>query len=171
MIADGENCEDIARTEPSARYVHLGGKHSIGAKRNLGCELSRGEVIAHWDDDDYSAPGRLADQIQRLTESGKAVTGYNVMRFVRFSDKPEWWEYTGHGRYALGTSLCYRRSWWQSNRFPELDVGEDNLFVSRAAAHNQLTVAPSGDLLWASIHAQNTSARQLNSSCWRKIDS
>jgi glycosyltransferase involved in cell wall biosynthesis len=77
VIADGENCEDLVRGEPSARYIHFGIKHSIGAKRNLGCEAARGEIIAHWDDDDYSAPGRLEDQVRRILTSGKAVTGYN----------------------------------------------------------------------------------------------
>jgi hypothetical protein len=72
------------------------------------------ELIAHRDDDDYSAPGRLADQVQRLTESGKAVTGF---RSMRFTDAVRWWKYEGTRNYALGTSLWYQRDWWSTHRF------------------------------------------------------
>ena len=152
---------------PGVRYIHHGIKLSVGAKRNLGCELARGEIVAHWDDDDYSAPGRVEDQVQRLTESGKAVTGYHSMRFT---DGREWWLYTGPGNYSLGTALCYLRSWWQTHRFEPFDVGEDNLFVARASAHGQLICVPADDMMWASIHQTNTSPRALHSQSWRKLE-
>lgn len=147
------------------RLVHLSGSPEIGDKRNFGCSLAEGDIIVHWDDDDFSAPGRIEDQVQRLVESGKSVTGY---RSMRFTDGQRWWLYEGVPNYALGTSLCFRKAWWEKNRFPSLQVGEDNHMVANADAQRQLISVPAGDLMWATIHPGNTSPRDLGSS-WKTL--
>ena len=76
IIADGEDVRDLLPADPTIRYLYVTGKTEIGAKRNFGVERAAGEIVAHWDDDDYSAPGRLADQIARMLESQRPVTGY-----------------------------------------------------------------------------------------------
>ncbi len=123
-------------------------------------------MVCFIDDDDYSAPERVADQIQRLRESGKAVTGY---RSMRFTNGREWWLYTGTPDYALGTSLCFRRDWWQSHRFTDKQVGEDYDFVVAARREGQIISVDAGEMMWASIHTSNTSPRQLNTKQWSKI--
>jgi glycosyltransferase involved in cell wall biosynthesis len=150
---------------PLVRYFCFAGPFEIGGKRNLCCGRAAGEFIAHWDDDDYSTPDRLSDQLQRLTESGKAVTGYHSMRFT---DGQRWWKYHGTLDYALGTSLCYRKDWWQVNKFPSLQVGEDNQFTRNAHAQRQLVSADAGELMYATIHPGNTSPRSLGSN-WKLI--
>ena len=73
---------DLLPDDASIRLVHIEQGRTIGEKRNFGAGRARGAVIAHWDDDDYSAPDRLEDQVGRLLQSGKAVTGYFAMRFT-----------------------------------------------------------------------------------------
>ena len=124
-----------------------------------------GEIIAHWDDDDYSAPERLAVQVRSLLESGKAVTGFHSMRFT---DGNRWWKYEGTRNYALGTSLCYRRGWWNTHRFPLVQVGEDNQFVSTAHAAGELVTTDAGDLMYATNHPGNTSPRKLGDN-WKPL--
>lgn len=147
-----------------ARLIEVHGNPPIGTMRNIGCANARGDVIAHFDDDDYSAPERLADQIARLRSTGCAVTGYHTMRFT---DGNHWWRYRGFPAYALGTSLCYRRDWWARHHFPALQVGEDNGFVEAAVAARQLVTADAGDLMWATIHPTNTSPRNLRGANWQ----
>ena len=140
---------------------------NIGAKRNLGCELASGSIIAHIDDDDYSAPGRLADQVYRLLDSGKSVTGYSSMRFT---DGRQWWEYSSTlPGYALGTSLVFCRDWWQSHPFPARQIEEDTDFVMRARAERAIVTADAGAMMYATIHDGNTSPRQLEGSNWRRL--
>jgi O-antigen biosynthesis protein len=148
------------------RHLHLPGNPSTGAARNAGCEAARGEVIAHFDDDDYSHPNRLEDQVRRLIDTGKPVTGY---RSMRFTDGRSWWRYAGSADYALGTSLVYRRDFWARNRFPDLKVGEDNQFVSRARACGGIATADAGQMMWATIHDQNTSPRSVRGKQWIPI--
>lgn len=169
IVADGEDVRDLVPPDDkSIRLIHVEENRCIGEKRNFGCDRAAGGVVAHWDDDDNSAPGRLADQIGRLISSGLPVTGYSSMRF---SDPDGvWWKYTGQPKIsALGTSLCYRREWQQAHPFLALQVGEDNRFVSAAADAGQLSTIEAGDLMTATIHDRNTSPRNLAGSAWRKL--
>lgn len=166
-MADGVSVRNLVPpNDPRIRLIEITGSLDIGQKRNFGCERAAGEIICHWDDDDYSAPGRIQDQISRLIESGNAVTGY---RSMKFTDGTRWWLYRGVPQYALGTSLCYRRSWWEQYKFPAKQVGEDNHFVEIAAAAGQMISVDAGDLMYATIHGGNTSPRNLSGSSWTQI--
>ncbi len=162
-MSSGQDVADLVSPE---RHIHLAGNPTIGAMRNVGCEHARGEVIATFDDDDYSAPDRLAFQVRMLLDSGKCVVGF---RTVKFTDGHRWWLYTGGRDYAVGTSLVYRRDWWQRHRFPEIQVGEDTGFVGTARARSQIAVADAGELMYATIHPQNTSPRELKKPCWKEL--
>ena len=96
------------------------------------------------------------DQIERLESSGKAITGYRTMRFT---DGANWWMYFGVPDFALGTSLCYRRDWWEGHRFPPKHIQEDCAFVYQAQDCGQIVVADAGDFMHATIHRGNTSCR------------
>jgi glycosyltransferase involved in cell wall biosynthesis len=165
ILADGADVRDLVPDDPRIRLIHLEGHPGIGDKRNFGCERSESEFVAHWDDDDHSAPGRLADQLARLEQTGKSVTGYHS---IRFTDGAQWWLFSKAG-YAVGTSLVYRREWWKKNRFRSVQIGEDNQFVAAANAAGELATAEAGDLMHATIHKGNTSPRKMGSA-WKLIE-
>jgi len=156
ILADGQDVRELLPDDDRVRLIHLSEVRTIGEKRNFGCGRAQGDVICHWDDDDWSAPGRLADQIPRL--NGIAVTGYNAMRFT---DGGRWWRYQGTSDYALGTSLCYLRSWWQAHPFKACNVGEDNVFVNMARSERAILSVDAGELMHATIHPNNTSPRHI----------
>jgi len=106
-----------------------GNRKSIGALRNL-CQGFLPNVLAdiviHWDDDDWSHPDRIAEQVALLESTGAEAVGYNQMLFWR-QEEHEAWLYTSPNRnYALGTSLCYWRCTWEQKPFPDVNVGEDS---------------------------------------------
>jgi len=165
VVSSGESIIDLL--VENERNLHLPGKPSIGAARNAGCEAARGEIIAHFDDDDWSSPGRVLEQIGRiLANPGCEVTGYREMRFT---DGAGWWLYRGPPKYALGTSLVYRREWWRGHQFPEVMVGEDAGFSAQAGGRQALVSVEAGEMMWATIHPGNTSPRQMVGSSWRKL--
>ena len=166
IVADGDEIRDLAEGLPGVRLIHVAEQRLIGAKRNFGCKRAEGEIVCHFDDDDYSAPERIASQVAVLeAHPGKSVTGYHSMKFT---DGAVWWKYSGTLNYALGTSLCYRRAWQQAHPFDAVQVGEDNAFVGAAWALNQLHTDDAGELMHATIHASNTSPRLLGSA-WQRL--
>jgi len=148
------------------RYFRLDRRLTIGAKRNLACSRASGEVIVHWDSDDVSNPGRIEDQLTRLLDSGMPLTGYNSMRFLDVEDG-QWWHYQGHRKYVIGTSMMYTREFWKSNRFPDINIGEDGEFTKTG----KRTVVPAGEMMWARMHAGSTCKRpkKLEGDGWTKI--
>ena len=70
---------DIASQRPDISYWHTERQPSIGQKRNLLVERSRGSVIAHFDDDDYYAPQyleRMHDWLAREDASMVKLIGW-----------------------------------------------------------------------------------------------
>jgi|SRR5579884_2890093 len=158
--------------DSTIRFIEAARGQTTGVKRNAACAIATGSVIAHFDDDDYSAPGRLSDQYWRLKTSGMEVTGYHSMYFT---DGARWWSYDGHLQDTLGTSLMYWRSYWQENRFPDLRLGEDGIFIQRAIRQAVLRSVPADKFMYATVHAGNTSPRQIPSNpppgcSWRSVE-
>lgn len=168
IVADGEEVSDlIPAADPRIRLVRSGERAGIGEKRNRGSELAHGELIATWDDDDHSEPARLVDQVTALLASGLDVIGYSRLRFT---DGQNWWRYRLHD-HAHGTSLMYRRSWWQANRFREgMPYGEDTVFAWKARNLGRLLVVEARDLMYATIHAGNTCLRgSMSPKTWEAL--
>lgn len=131
---------------------------SIPVKRNRCCELAGGEIIAHFDSDDWYAPGRLAKQVALLESSGKSVVGYSSIMFFRESDGAVFLYHQSN--YGLGSSLVYRKSWWQDNLFDARKLtGEDEVFQRAAQRAKQFACLPGVDMLVARIHAGNTAKK------------
>jgi glycosyltransferase involved in cell wall biosynthesis len=165
IIADGEDVRDLVPDDERIRLIHLAETRSIGEKRNFGCERANGEIICHWDDDDWSGPARIDTQCSHLFSADQSRTSKTVAGFhsLRFTDGERWWQYIGTKNYALGTSLCYRKDWWAKHPFRQIQVAEDNHFVAEAHASRQLVTADAGDLMYATIHPGNTSPRTFGS--------
>ncbi|MCU1326650.1 MAG: hypothetical protein JWN34_2020 [Bryobacterales bacterium] len=151
IVVDGDDVADLVPADPRIRVIEFSG--TVGDKRNAGSYAANGEIIAVFDDDDHSAPGRLTDQVTRLLESGKAVTGYHTLRYT---DGDRSWMYLGTPFFAAGTSLVYRRTWWESHPFASKNVGEDRDFADEACWAHQMTAARAGEFMYANFHAGNT---------------
>ncbi len=145
--------------------LHEAGRMTIAMKRNKLAQMALGEIIWTLDDDDWSAPERMADQVHRLQESDKAITGYNS---ILFHDGERGYRYKGPPTYALGTSLCYRRDWALSNPFQDSPkrvdavsgqfIASDNGVVAEANAQRQLVTVDGGSMIVARMHPGNTSS-------------
>lgn len=173
ILADGEDISDLVPDDPRIKLKllpeHLRPK-TIGEKRNLGCSMVDTDLICHWDDDDWSAPGRISDQVHRITESMMAVTGYRSLDFE--CEDGGWFRYTADPgvQWAFGTSLMYRRDWWNSHRFNRDQVGEDNAFVNQAVAMRQFIATDANNLMVGAVHSGNTSKKVLEGRPWKRIE-
>jgi glycosyltransferase involved in cell wall biosynthesis len=168
VVASGSDVTDIvaAAEDPSIRLLTVP-DCVIGAKRNFGCAAARGEIICTFDDDDYSAPGRIEHQVEILERTGKAVTAYHT---VRFTDGRQSWIYAGKNYLTVvGLTLCFRKNWWEKYRFPELQRNEDGEFAKAALDHGQLVAADSEGMVTGSVHAQNTCVREVEKNPFRPV--
>ena len=169
---------------------------SIGILRNGTIRAALGwqqfDIVAHFDDDDYSHPNRIAEQVALLQSSGADCVGYRDMLFWRQADQQAWiFRHAANPNYCLGTSLCYWRSAWERNPFPDKPSqdgpqrsgrGEDNdfckglkcvgvsSFVSPCCG-NPMHEPPGLPRLIASIHAGNAKWYEGidKNASWRRV--
>src|SRR4030095_12998465 len=114
-------------------YLRHDTQLTIAEKRNFCCGMASGEVVCHFDSDDWSAPERIADQVERLKESRKGLTGYHSAFFYDEDNKKAYWYDRMVTNFVLGTSMCYLKSFWKDHPFRETKYQrEDNYFCGEA---------------------------------------
>ena len=185
-------------SEGQSWLPRLRGK-SIGALRNVANAAALEPIVVHWDDDDWSHPNRIAEQVALLQSSGADAVGYREMLFwrqrVQYYDgggivgPGQAWLFASQSPkpYALGTSLCYWRKTWEAKPFPEViqphdpsvNWGEDTAWCRGLKIANSADygiIDSIGDVVMhppmiASIHGGNTSPAysKLDPPEWKRV--
>lgn len=171
IIDDGQDCvRDLIPEDARIRYVRLERRLTVGAKRNLACEQARGAFIAHWDDDDWHATHRLSYQVGAMLDSQADVCGINKLLFYD-AEGGHAWEYVYPSSQKLwlsGSTLCYTRAFWQTNKFEEINVGEDGRFVW-SERQKRMHVLTDSTFHVGLVHEHNVSPKRTTGSYWRTI--
>ncbi len=163
IIDDGEQgADDLVPGDERIRYMRSAKPLSLGARRNLGCSASRGDVIMHWDDDTWYSACRISSQVAQLHRSAadagvldgllhyQPVTG----RVWRCEDP-----LVSPAHLHAGT-LAYRRTCWQVHPFTER-VDADGEFL-HAIPRERVAVDDGVSLAVALLHS--TGMRTVNPS-------
>ena len=139
ILDDGaDNLAELLPPDQRIRYERCERGTSIGAKRNRGCQLAHGELIAQWDDDDWYAPDRLSVQAAPLTSGTADIT---ALKAALFFDLPSWsfWRCSAELHRRLfqgdvhGGTLVFRRHVWERwSRYPDASLAEDAALLMRA---------------------------------------
>lgn len=173
----------VAHPRPT-RYVHSPNRLRIGEKRNRLCELASGELIVHFDDDDYYAPNYVATMVERLAHADLAKLSAwflysGVYRSLGYWDTTvttglhHVWSHRDADLCYLapannaglrstylgfGFSYAYRKSAWEKAPFPDVDWNEDAPFAQRVEATMRFChFADTRGLCLHVLHQNNTS--------------
>ena len=172
VLDDGDDpVADLIPSDPRIRYRRLPRPVQLGTKRNMLCELARGEIIAHWDDDDWSAPWRLSYQVEALLGSETDVCGLRELYFLDRDANRAWcYSYPPRGLrpWVAGGTMCYRKDFWVRHRFPEVGSGEDTRFLW--SSHPRVAALEDSGFYVAMIHSANTSRKRPRGSRWQPVD-
>lgn len=148
---------------PFHHWSFAGG--NIPQKRNMLTKWATdADVLFNLDSDDWSSQERMALQVERLEQSGKAVTGFAGIYFYEVKTGAVGKYGPRRDPYVLGSSLCFRREFALANPFPEhKHIGSDNKFVAAAVKANQLDQIHGFGLMVARVHSGNTSPKYMKS--------
>jgi len=172
VIDDGDDpVADLVVGHPQIRYERLPARRSVGAKRNLACQQAQGEIIVHWDDDDWSAPWRLSYQIDGLLKAKAELCGLSALNYYDPWTGRAWqYDYGVGGKpWVAGNTLCYRKDFWSNNPFPDVNIGEDSRFVW-AGSRQQILALDDPSWFVALIHAGNVSPKRPVGQRWSPVD-
>jgi glycosyltransferase involved in cell wall biosynthesis len=170
ILDDGcDPVQDLVPDDARIRYMRREAKCSLGAKRNKACELARGQIIAHWDDDDWMADWRLAYQVDALARTSQpSACGLSRLYFCHRRGDTAWmYVHPANQRpWIAGATMCYHKSLWQEYRFQEINEGEDTRFVWAIPASSVLPL-PDNRFYVASVHAANASPKRTSDPRWQ----
>lgn len=165
LIIIDDATQDLSVELPSdnrIRYVLEPPGVTIGAKRNHGCELSRGEIIAHWDDDDWYGSTRLSLQVTPLIQGSADITMFDDCTFF---DVKEWkfWRCTPSlfnrmyvGKAHAGTLVYLRKLFKEGIRYPRSSLGEDASFLYQCHQRGARIHRLSGDNVFLYVRHSST---------------
>ncbi|HEX7348745.1 MAG TPA: glycosyltransferase family A protein [Rhodanobacteraceae bacterium] len=176
--APDSEMQALAARDARVHYTHSPTRLTIGAKRSRLVAESRGDVIAHFDDDDYYAPHYLADMTRCLAE--RAADLVKLSAFYLHAPAADLFGYadlgapTGPHYLATGASveqvepsalmpisddfvLCYgfsyvyHRALASAADFADTNLGEDDHFI-RAVVRAGHHVATLDDVHQSCLH-------------------
>ena len=161
IIDDGN--ESIAPLLPSHRrikYFYLPPSKTIGKKRNIACDKAQGEIIMHWDDDDWYAQDWISKQVKTVQNNpGADICGLNEVYF--FSPiVNKFWKYADKNTerpWLCGATMIYRKSFWIKHPFKDIQVGEDYDYIWNKGA--ELYAHGYTEGFYAILHAANTTLK------------
>jgi hypothetical protein len=168
VVDDGADCvADLMPADPRIRYVQLPERRTIGAKRNLACEQARGELIVHWDDDDWSAPRRLRYQVEMFRSLDVDVSGLRAVFFCDPAAGRAWrYEYpVGRRPWVHDATFCYRRRFWEEAPFPDTSFGIDTSYLWQGRP-KRVGALPDSSFYVALVHPGNTSRKDIHDAWW-----
>ena len=131
---------------PMIRHVSVPSspRLSLGAKRNLAVQAARGRYVATWDDDDWNAPTRLAEQLKAIRDSGQRAC---VLKHVVVCDTRTGQAWLSQGRNWDQTVLCEREA-----IPPYADVAEDVPCINALASRGEMVSLASPQLYVYAYH-------------------
>jgi glycosyltransferase involved in cell wall biosynthesis len=118
----------------NVRIYQLDESYTLGECVNYGIEQSKFNYISKMDDDDYYAPNFLIDLINVFNYTDAQITG-KATYFVYFEDDNTLGifskNYENRYHYTVaGSTLLFKKEVFQKIKFRNLDVAEDNYFLS-----------------------------------------
>tara|TARA_B100000902_G_C27286929_1_gene904960 strand:- start:26 stop:1378 length:1353 start_codon:yes stop_codon:yes gene_type:complete len=88
IVDDGSDCIEDLINESSLKqyikYVKLDKRVTLGKKRNIMHEHTKGDILVYMDDDDYYPPDRVKHAVDQLTKSKKALCAGSSEIYIYF---------------------------------------------------------------------------------------
>ena len=158
-----EPAYDLIPHNRNIKYFYSKVKEQIGIKRNKACNNANGEIIIHWDDDDWYAEDWISHQVTTLLKSNADICGLDQIQFHSIEDNRYWMtkNYNSKKLWLSGATLVYRKDFWEKHPFKDIQIGEDDDFVRNNGAIIFAHDYYQGFI--ATIHSKNTSVKVFQS--------
>jgi glycosyltransferase involved in cell wall biosynthesis len=154
---------DLAAGNPMVRHIRPGRRLSLGELRSLAAREARGDIIVHWDDDDWYSPQRLRYQIAPILNGQADLTGLENRYMLDLSTGTFWtMSESLHLRMFVGnvhggTLAFHRRILNGSVDYPPVNLAEDAGLLHRAMQCNRrLLRMPNPGMYVYVRHSRNT---------------
>lgn len=163
IIDDGiKSVRNLISKHPQIQYFYskkpIG---TIGVKRNYACNKANGEIIVHWDDDDWYDNQWISKHVAAFHSTDADITGLNKIVFFSPSLEKRWvyMDTDTEKPWLAGATLAYKKSFWKEHPFIDLQIGEDYDFVWNSGG--KVFAIDYFEGFTALLHPDNTSVKPV----------
>jgi len=132
IIDDGTDpIEDIVASHPRVKYFKYDTKMTLGKKRNLLHEKSRGEILVYMDDDDYYPPQRVSHAVHMLVTHPEALCAGSSEIYIYFKHIGQMKKFGPYGpNHATAGTFAFKRKLLKNNRYnDDACLAEERAFL------------------------------------------
>ena len=134
IVDDGtDKIEDLIETSniPQIKYFKYNEKMTLGKKRNLMHEKTKGSIIVYMDDDDYYPPLRVEHAVFMLQSHPKALCAGSSIIHVYFKHINKIIEFGPYGaNHGTAGTFAFRRSLLDNSSYDdEACLAEEKMFL------------------------------------------
>ena len=134
IVDDSANntIELLVKNYKNTHYIKLEERHTIGAKRNIGVEKSKGDYILFMDDDDFYPANVIENRLKTIGNYNcsycSVIPCYDIYRKNSFINCPNIFD-AYYNRISEAT-LFFKKQFWFKRRFTEdSSLGEGIEFI------------------------------------------
>ena len=132
IIDDGTDpVEDMVASHPRVKYFKYETKMTLGKKRNLLHEKSRGEILVYMDDDDYYPPQRVSHAVEMLVSHPEALCAGSSEIYIYFKHIGQMKRFGPYGpNHATAGTFAFKRKLLKNNRYnDDACLAEERAFL------------------------------------------
>jgi flagellar motility protein MotE (MotC chaperone) len=132
IIDDGTDpVEDMVASHPRVKYFKYDTKMTLGKKRNLLHEKSRGEILVYMDDDDYYPPQRVSHAVHMLVTHPEALCAGSSEIYIYFKHIGQMKRFGPYGpNHATAGTFAFKRKLLKNNRYnDDACLAEERAFL------------------------------------------
>jgi glycosyltransferase involved in cell wall biosynthesis len=121
IVDDGsDKIEDMVSHIPQVKYFKYNDKLTLGKKRNISHEHSRGDIIVYMDDDDYYPPERISHAVEVLQNNPSALCAGSSEMFIYFKHINKMYKFGPYGpKHATAATFAFRKELLQHTKYDE----------------------------------------------------
>jgi len=130
IIDDGtDKIEELVKDHPNVKYFKYDEKMTLGKKRNLLHEKSKGEILVYMDDDDYYPPQRVSHAVEKLMGDKEALCAGSSEIYIWFKHINKMYQFGPYGpKHSTAGTFAFKRKLLEDNKYDEeACLAEENL--------------------------------------------
>lgn len=132
IIDDGTDpIEDLIQDVPGVKYFKYDEKMTLGKKRNLMHDKSKGEIIVYMDDDDYYPPTRVSHAVSSLLNNKTALCAGSSEIYIWFNHIEKMYQFGPYGpKHATAGTFAFKRELLDKTSYDETaSLAEEKSFL------------------------------------------
>ena len=132
IIDDGtDKIEDLVKNIPQVKYFKYDEKMTLGKKRNLMHEKTKGDILVYMDDDDYYPPNRVSHAVETLTKHPEALCAGSSRMYIYFKHINKIWAFGPYGpNHATAGTFAFKRKLLTLTKYEDgAAIAEEKAFL------------------------------------------